>query len=127
MTNTGWRLKYRRVYRPPEETSIYALIEPDTGEIRYVGKADNLHKRLLVHVSWTRGANDSFPKTMWIRSLLARNQRPEMIELERVPFAKARERECYWIARKVYEGCDLVNHPREISAALAHAAQEDAS
>ena len=57
-----------------ETTFIYALIDPRTGAIRYVGKADDPEYRLSQHLI-DDGREKSY-KASWIRSLRAQGLRP---------------------------------------------------
>ena len=63
--------------RDCKKTYIYGLIDPRNKQLRYVGKANNLKKRLSKHVH-DKSINH---KTCWIKSLSALNLRPEIIEL----------------------------------------------
>ena len=54
-----------------EYTHIYSLSDPNTGEIRYVGKTYNqLRKRLYSHLNECKTGNKSH-KINWIKSLLS--------------------------------------------------------
>lgn len=57
-----------------DTTFIYALCEPDTGEVRYVGKADNPKKRYAAHLNEKNKA----PKGIWISELKSRNVFPRL-------------------------------------------------
>ncbi len=59
---------------------IYALCDPTTKEIRYIGKATNSVKRLKSHIRDSRRRNT--PVYCWIRSLMKTNNLPELIVLE---------------------------------------------
>ncbi len=49
--------------------AIYGLIDPRTGELRYVGQTkDNLHKRLRRHVA-SRNWGETYVQS-WIRALV---------------------------------------------------------
>lgn len=52
---------------------IYALTDPESGEVRYIGKANNAQKRLKAHLSETRRKT---PLYCWIQSLRARGLVP---------------------------------------------------
>ncbi len=73
-------------------TYIYALAEPETGEIRYVGKSTNPKNRISSHMS------DAAPYRMrhWALQLRSRSQRPKLVILREVadgedPLAVERE------------------------------------
>src|SRR5258708_6488621 len=89
----------------PETTYIYALLDPETNEIRYIGKADDPQKRFSRHL-WER---DDTHKQRWIRDLRSRGLKPLLQIIEEIPFALWQERECYWIAFYRTQGCHLTN------------------
>lgn len=65
---------------------IYTLNDPETGEIRYLGKLDsNPRKRLREHISESR--TKEHYRACWIRSLAARGLKPTLELLDEVPFA----------------------------------------
>ena len=90
-----------------ETVFIYALKEPDTGEIRYVGKARDPKKRLTGHLK------DSFRFTnhraCWIRSVLSKDQKPILEILDEVPVEYWQQWEVAWIEFFREQGCRLVN------------------
>lgn len=59
---------------------VYALCEPDSGEVRYIGLSGNLWKRLLAHYRHS-GIR---PVKEWIESLRARNLIPSLKVLAEV-------------------------------------------
>lgn len=86
---------------------IYALIDPLTDEIRYVGKSNDYHQRLRHHIH-------NAPKLVnhrdaWINGLLKTGHRPETYVLEEVG-ANWQEAERFWIAYLKLIGCRLTNH-----------------
>lgn len=88
---------------------IYALCEPDGGNIRYIGYTSNAKARYQNHLSPSILKRKSH-RTDWIKSVLAKGKKPEMIivceyELaEELPMA-----EKVWVANYRILGCDLVN------------------
>jgi hypothetical protein len=44
---------------------IYALIDPETYEVRYVGKTTNLKRRLNRHLNESRKSTSSHKKAWW--------------------------------------------------------------
>jgi len=86
-------------------TFIYCLTDPRSGEIRYVGKADNPEQRLRKHLRDSRLCH----RTTWIQSLAAESVRPMLVPLEECPKEKWQERERHWISFLRENGADLVN------------------
>ena len=56
---------------------IYSLSDPDTNEVRYIGKTNNLKRRLSKHLSNSE-LNSGNHKSNWIISLLRNNKLPIM-------------------------------------------------
>lgn len=90
---------------------IYALIDPDTGETRYVGKATIPESRLQGHVftSCTPWVQENVEKGAWIRELAGRGKVPITKILETVTEENWQARECYWIAHCKSSGNRLTN------------------
>lgn len=88
---------------------IYALIDPKTGSVRYVGKTSNLRRRLNAHIARSKlGCKYHAPQ--WIASLVADGIRPVMDVLEEMPDdADWASREIHWIEFYKRLGCDLTN------------------
>lgn len=101
--------KYQH-YMEMDTTFIYALNDPETGECRYVGKADDPHDRLF-------GKNGHLKKchtlkhhcANWIRSLVARGLVPHLEILQEVPVANWPLWERVWIKASRKIGMDLTN------------------
>ena len=58
---------------------IYTLLDPRTGDIRYVGRTNNLQKRLAGHLR----ARDDSHRSRWIRLLLREGLKPLMVVQDR--------------------------------------------
>ena len=63
---------------------IYGLIDPNTGELRYIGKTYNIRRRFGAHYT---PSNLRAPthKNNWLRRLLTTNQKPEVWIIETHP------------------------------------------
>ena len=92
--------------RPSELAYIYALTDPDTGEVRYIGKANSPKKRYLQHCS-PGGDRGNTHRHTWLRSLAAKGKRPGVMILEACLTRDWREAEVEWIASGI--GTRLTN------------------
>ncbi|WP_210166672.1 hypothetical protein [Bradyrhizobium japonicum] len=92
-------------------TIIYGLADPETGHIRYVGKAvHGLPKRLYQHLWQARTAKRKRHVLAWISSVVDKGVKPEIFEIERVPAGGDwEEAEAFWIAYFRFIGADLCN------------------
>jgi len=89
------------------EVTIYALCEPDTGEVHYIGQTRNgLDARLYQHLV-TRGGNAT--KRAWLNGLEARQARPVIKTLAVVTADNALAAEAAHIKAHVARGCPLTN------------------
>lgn len=86
-------------------TFIYALCDPRTLEVRYVGKADDPYRRYCQHLI------DKYPchKNRWISSILLIGLNPILQILEQCDDSIWQERERNWIAFENKIGCRLTN------------------
>jgi hypothetical protein len=89
----------------PKTTFIYTLSDPETNEIRYIGKADDLTRRLSGHLNDRKVSH----KRHWISSLKRRGLKPLIQVIEEVPIDSWGERERYWIDFYRTQGCHLTN------------------
>jgi hypothetical protein len=90
-------------------TYIYALTEPETEEIRYIGKADNLNKRYTEHLSYGKNAKNKTHRASWLRHLMALGKQPDVLVLEECDSSDWQAHEREWIALGRLDGLDLVN------------------
>lgn len=89
------------------QSHIYALEYP-VNNIRYVGKTVNLDKRYNSHLnSWKR--TKVTHKNNWIKSLLAKGEKPLMTVIDSVNEGDANFWECYYIALIKSWGFKLTN------------------
>ncbi len=88
---------------------IYALVDPTTNCIRYIGKTgQSLKQRLDNHLAPARLKTRS-PKNIWLRSLKVR---PLIIVLEKLGQCTKKEAEAaeiFWIRLLKMTGSDLTN------------------
>lgn len=95
-------------YKPGVEF-IYALCEPDTLEVRYVGKAQNgVLGRWITHVSCARRGMTS-PVSQWIAGWLAVGKEPTPIMLTECSRKIADDVERAWVQLFVDNGYQLLN------------------
>src|ERR1700753_3270619 len=90
-----------------ETVEIYALRDPETNEIRYIGKANNSQARLKSHLRDARTRRT--PVYSWINSLLRRGLSPDMIVLETCGPDVWKEREIALIAQYRAASSRLLN------------------
>lgn len=84
---------------------IYALKDPDTKEVRYIGETCNMAHRYAGHL----GKSDGTDKCKWIQCLKSNGKLPVMDVVEVTTRDKKREREEYWIAYFKGAGFSLLN------------------
>jgi hypothetical protein len=90
---------------------VYALAEPDTGEIRYIGLTEGLAYRFKHHMSNTELSKKN-PRALWLRSLRDAGMEPRMIVLETLHdmgFWFALPVEKAWIKFYCAQGANLTN------------------
>jgi len=89
-------------------TNIYALIDPRTKEIRYIGKSNNPEYRLKQHLKRDVILCDNH-RTRWIRQLLLEKLQPILVILEKVPSSEWQIHEKKWIKKYRILGFNLTN------------------
>jgi hypothetical protein len=90
---------------------IYALVDPRTDAVRYIGKSCSGMKRPLRHFQPKLLAADNTYKARWIRALMAEIGGPPSVRVLEV-FASAvdlNDAECFWIAQGHGLGWSLTN------------------
>jgi hypothetical protein len=93
---------------PKKDCLIYALVDPDSDEVRYIGLSStgldrpNEHKKK----SNLRGFSH---KINWIKSLIERNKMYKIKVIEYVEPEELNSREMYWIAKYRKHGYNLTN------------------
>lgn len=85
-------LRYHRVYW---WAYIYALRDPETGKVMYVGTSINPRERLSNHY----GEKNHKDKYLWIRALVGKGMKPELVILQRCRFNNRYRREAEWTYR----------------------------
>ena len=85
-------------------TYIYALGDPDTGEIRYVGASTNPERRIVTHY-----ACGSLEKKRYFDNLKKAEKRPVLHIVEKCHTSIRWEREGYWIQHYIKNGNRLLN------------------
>ena len=92
------------------QSSIYALCDPDTGDIRYIGKTStNLPLRLAQHVVGAFQTPDSErPVVQWVLELAESGKYPGYVLIEECDKADVSAKEAAYI-RRYTQSCDLLN------------------
>jgi hypothetical protein len=75
---------------------IYALLDPDTNDVRYIGKTNDMSRRLYTHCRLD--PKDNLKKVEWVASLKSNGKKPKMIVIEECTSDNWIEREKFWIA-----------------------------
>lgn len=89
---------------------IYALKEPVSEDIRYIGKTTvDVKKRLRQHCSEARLCLQGHRKNYWLRKLLDQGQEPTIEILDEVPESEWQAWEAAYIQFYLDQGADLVN------------------
>lgn len=86
---------------------IYGLIDPLSGNVRYIGKALDPKDRYRQHIKIKE--NPKTHKEKWIFSLYKLGLTPELVIIETTIETKANEAEQFWIAEYRAEGFQLTN------------------
>jgi hypothetical protein len=90
------------------DTFIYALIDPITENVRYVGKSVVPYRRYISHVKEVKNAKRR--KDRWINFLLKQNRKPLFVILEKFQDKNWQKYERKWIKFCKTQGYDLTNH-----------------
>jgi len=89
------------------KTFIYTLSDPNTKEIRYIGKSNNLNYRLKKHINESK--NKRTHKEKWVDSLIVKGLSPIIEILDIVDETAWSFYETYWISQFKTWGFDLTN------------------
>ena len=84
-------------------------MDPDDGEVRYVGKSVNVPQRFRDHINQAKNGYDDH-KCRWIRRLLRKGKIPSWAIIDEVAANHWPDRERYWIAFYREEGHRLTNY-----------------
>jgi len=88
-------------------TFIYALCEPASRVVRYIGKSDFPQRRFSNHLS--RSARRQSHLGCWLRSILSRGELPSIVILREVPVETWQAEEALYIKAARVLGLNLVN------------------
>ncbi len=89
-----------------EKTYIYSLSDPINGDVRYIGKSNNIKKRYFGH---TRVDQQDTHKYRWIKKLKEQNRAPIIDIIDEVPKNDWCFWEKYWISQFKAWGFKLTN------------------
>lgn len=88
---------------------IYALCDPTTKAIRYIGKSKNPQSRLYYHLQDVTDKKVHSHKKYWLRSVLDAGEKPLLKILEVTDSESWANCERKWIAWAKEQGCNLTN------------------
>ncbi len=78
-------MRTKKTKKPITEASIYALVDPNTNQIKYIGQTkQRLNERLKSHLMCYSCNGKMTKKDEWINSLLELGIRPEIRLLKKV-------------------------------------------
>jgi hypothetical protein len=86
---------------------IYALKDPNTHKIRYIGSSNNPNKRYKEHISDTK--REKTKKSNWIKNLIKNNQKPILEILEKTSLNEFEGLEKKYIEEQIALGNKLLN------------------
>jgi len=93
-----------------KNVKIYALTNPITNEIRYIGKTEmTLKKRLYYHIYDLKRCNNEH-KINWFNQFIKENKKPNIILIDEVPYSNWKFWEMYWISQMKQWGFNLINY-----------------
>ena len=84
-------------------SGVYALLDPDNGDIRYIGQSKDINKRIKRHCQNVTG----FPISRWVQKLKRNNKSPDLIIIEEHDNPLLIEK--MWIDRAKAQGVKLLN------------------
>lgn len=87
-------------------TQIYTLTDPNTNEVRYVGKSNNPTKRFYKHYKYCEHKTH---KNNWINKLISEGKKPILEIIDVVPINEWVFWEMFWIEQMKVWGFNLVN------------------
>ena len=90
-------------------TFIYSLSDPNTTEIRYIGKANNLKYRLWSHIHEAKHDLRNQHKCNWIKTLLNEGKKPVIEIVEEISIDNWQACEVYWISQFTAWDFNLIN------------------
>lgn len=92
-----------------KKTFIYALRDPRTKEVFYVGKADAPKKRLFNHLHTAKGFYDIPPLYVLLKQLIDEQLKPDLLILDEVENSKWEDKEKEYIEFYKNRGDELLN------------------
>lgn len=74
---------------------IYSLSDPETLQVRYIGKTTNLQRRFRKHINNSK--KRKYHSALWIRSLVIKGKEPILNLIEETDKSNWQQREIFWI------------------------------
>lgn len=103
----SWPRSLKRRTTSINTTFIYALCEPGTRTIRYIGKSNNPQGRLRQHRSHSKSLSSHLGH--WMNEIISRGQKPNLLILKEIPENDWEDWERCYIRNARMMGFSLVN------------------
>ena len=88
---------------------IYGLVDPITGQLRYIGRSSSWMARPRAHSNPSKCSNSTH-NSRWVRGLLEKNLRPNIVVIQAFDDSSIlNQAEIHWIAYFRAMGCPLTN------------------
>jgi hypothetical protein len=85
-------------YAIPGTRGVYAVLDPRSGDVAYVGSSENIEARFVQHRTGQGTSGKRAERRAWVADLRAAGLEPLLRVLEQIPTGDMRPAEGWWIA-----------------------------